>query len=82
MAEIFNSLRVHQSLPEPLLSLEWLAEPISFSPVPLLADLKGMRLEIVVRGLGPALAGEDLGSGGAIDANKVFEVHRYVLPSW
>lgn len=80
MAELYSPPGVRRSLPGPLLSHGWLAEPISCSSLPL--DLWGMTLEFVLRGLEPALAGEDLGSGGPVAANKGSEVHRAALPSW
>lgn len=70
MAELFIPPGVHQSLLGPSLSLGWPAEPITCSPLLLPVNLHGLRLEFVVRGLGPALAGKDLGSGDPVGANK------------
>lgn len=68
MAEHFGTPSVHWLLLGPSLSLGWPAEPISCSPLP--ADQWGLSREFVVRGVGPALVGEDLGSGGPMGANN------------
>lgn len=66
---------------EPSLPLGWPAEPISCSPLP--ADQWGLSLEFVVREVGPALVGEDLGSGGPVGANNGSGVvHGCLSSSW
>lgn len=81
MAEHFGLPGVHWLLLEPSLPLGWPAEPISCSPLP--ADQWGLSLEFVVREVGPALVGEDLGSEGPVGANNGSGVvHGCLSSSW
>lgn len=77
MAEHFGPHRVHWLLLGPSVSLGWPAELISCSPLP--ADLWEWSLEFVVRGVRPALVGEDSGSGGLVGANNGSGVVSWVL---
>lgn len=79
MAEHFGLPGVHWLLLEPSLPLGWPAEPISCSPLP--ADQWGLSLEFVVREVGPALVGEDLGSEGPVGANNVLGLYVGVCPA-